>query len=215
MNLKQFDTLIFDLGGVIINLDYHATSKAFISLGIKDFDELYSQANQTGLFDELETGKISPFLFINKILDFLPKGTTPNQVVHAWNAMIKDFPIKRLELLQKLSSTHRLLLFSNTNRIHEEKVRLELKKVSENSLESYFDRTYLSHTFGHRKPHAESFTRLLEDAEVQEAGKTLFIDDSPQHIEGAKKAGLKAIHLTGELLELPIFLDTIQPEVRP
>lgn len=204
MKIDHFDAIIFDLGGVLINLNYKDTTNAFIELGLTDFDAMYSKANQEGLFDQFEVGKISPFLFINKLLTHLPKGTTANQVVHAWNAMIKDFPVNRLELLESLSKSHNLILYSNTNAIHEEKVRRELKKVSSGELETYFTNTYLSHLFGHRKPRKESFQRLMENSNLDPT-KTLFIDDSHQHIIGAREAGLTAIHLTGELLDHPIF----------
>jgi hypothetical protein len=80
----NFDALIFDLGGVIINLDYKRTIHAFEQLGMEDFHTIYSQATQTNLFDDFETGKISAQRFINSLLPYLKPGTTPNKVVHAW-----------------------------------------------------------------------------------------------------------------------------------
>ena len=106
--------VIFDLGGVILNLDYTKTRTAFEALGLTNFDAIYSQANQSGLFDQFETGACSTPYFINHLLDFLPAGTTPNQVVAAWNAMILDFPIAQLELLERLKNSHRIFLLSNT-----------------------------------------------------------------------------------------------------
>jgi len=91
--------IIFDYGGVIINIDYQATIEAFNALGTIDFEEIYSQASQSNLFNQIETGEISGQYFINQLLDYLPSGASPNKVVAAWNAMIKDVPKDRIELL--------------------------------------------------------------------------------------------------------------------
>lgn len=191
------DAVIFDLGGVLINLDYHRTSEAFVQLGLRDFDAVYSQMQQTDLFDRFETGVVSPFHFINRLLDQLPAGTNANQVVHAWNAMILDFPPKRLEWLANFrqDSGKKIFLLSNTNSLHMDAVRRSLETaVGHQRLEDYFDRVYVSHEMGMRKPHPEIFLRLCEEQGLTPA-KTLFIDDSPQHVEGARKAGLQAVHL--------------------
>jgi glucose-1-phosphatase len=90
--METYKAIIFDLGGVILNLNYQLTEYAFIQLGMADFKTIYSQHNQKQLFDDFETGKVSQFHFINRMLDLLPKGCNGNQVVHAWNAMILDFP---------------------------------------------------------------------------------------------------------------------------
>ena len=100
---SKFDAIIFDLGGVVLNLDYQLTIDAFKKLGLEDFEAMYTQAKQSDLFDRFETGQISSQHFINKLLPFLPNDVTPNQVVHAWNAMILDFPIERLKFIENLN----------------------------------------------------------------------------------------------------------------
>ncbi len=195
MKTENFDAIIFDLGGVIINLDYERTTKAFVELGLLNFKEVYSQLAQNSLFDDFETGRISAPHFINKLLPLLPKGTSPNQVVAAWNAMILDFPKQKIELLSKLKNKYRVFLLSNTNEIHMVKVKREWKKVSEDPMEEYFETIFLSHEMGMRKPDPQIFSTVCERKGLNPK-KTLFIDDSPQHIEGAKSVGLKTIHLT-------------------
>lgn len=188
--------IIFDLGGVILNLDYEKTAIAFKNLGLTDFDTVYSQLAQNELFDQFETGKISTFYFVNRILDKLPQGCTANQVVHAWNAMILDFPAERLNWLSQLSSRYRLFLLSNTNALHMEAVRRSLEKtVGHQRLEVYFERIFLSHEMGMRKPNPEIFMEVCKICDLNPSN-TVFIDDSPQHVEGAKQIELNAIHLT-------------------
>lgn len=196
--------ILFDLGGVLINLDYQKTIDAFESLGIDNFQEIYSQAQQNHLFDDLETGKISSFHFINRLLDMLPQGSNPNQVVFAWNAMILDFPSYRLEFLQRLSQKYELFLLSNTNDLHMEKVRRELKKSSELPLEHYFKTIFLSQEIKDRKPNGSIFESVSRTIGLPPE-QILFVDDSIQHVESAQKLGYQVIHLTSELIEHPYF----------
>ena len=202
------EAIIFDLGGVLLNLNYDLTEKAFISLGMTNFGESYSQLQQVQLFDRYETGQISSFHFVNRLLDLLPAGTTANQVVHAWDAMILDFPLKRLQNLEELSAKYRLFLLSNTNDLHIDAVRRALDKaVGHRELERYFEKTYFSSAIGMRKPDSKIFEFVCKENNLDPA-KTLFIDDSPQHIEGARLAGIDAVFLEKgqEVFELPFFL---------
>lgn len=188
--------LIFDFGGVLINIDYSATIRAFQKLGIHDFDGMYSQAMQSNLFDELEIGKISPQRFINGLLDFLPAGTSPNKVVEAWNAMILNVPPSSIELLKQLKSQgYTLFMLSNTNEIHINAAYREWDKVSDERPQALFNHVYLSNEIGMRKPNSEIFEFVCQE-QAFKPSETLFIDDSIQHIEAAKKVGLNTFHLT-------------------
>ncbi|MFT6500668.1 MAG: putative hydrolase of the HAD superfamily [Crocinitomicaceae bacterium] len=195
---EKIHNIIFDFGGVIINIDYEVTIEAFKKLGIDNFEALYSQASQSNLFDDIETGKISPQHFINGLLELLPSGISPNKVVHAWNAMLLDIPKGRIELLQNLSTKYRIFLLSNTNSIHIDAALRTWDKVSDTPIESVFETIYFSHMVGMRKPNLEIFDYVCEQHKLNKQ-ETLFIDDSIQHIEGAKKSGLHALHLTGGL----------------
>jgi putative hydrolase of the HAD superfamily len=194
--MNKADVLIFDLGGVLIRLDYKRTTHAFEQLGIEQFEMLYNQAAQTDVFDRFETGKISSMQFINSLLSYLPEGTTANQVVHAWNAMILDVPKERIQLLNQLRHTHQVFLLSNTNDLHMPLVRREWAKVSSKPMEHFFEKMYLSYTLGMRKPEVNTFLHVCHENGI-DPENALFIDDSIQHIEGARKAGLQVHHLLG------------------
>ena len=188
--------IIFDFGGVLINIDYNATIRAFQELGINDFDAMYSQAAQSNLFDEIETGKISAQRFINGLLDYLPHGTSPNKVVEAWNAMILDVPSSAVELVKHLKQEgYKVFLLSNTNEIHIDLAYREWDKVSGQRPQDIFDHVYLSNEIGMRKPDTEIFEFVCREQGLTPS-ETLFIDDSVQHIHGAKKTGLQTFHLT-------------------
>lgn len=191
---SNIDAIIFDFGGVLINLDYQLTIDAFKSLGVENFDELYSQATQENLFDDIETGTINSDEFVAGLLSYLPHGSTEKDVVAAWNAMILDVPIASVELLQSLKGKYKVFLLSNTNVIHLPHALQQWNKTSSIALEECFDHVYLSYIMGMRKPDREIFDTVCQIEDLNPAN-TLFIDDSIQHIEGAKQFGLQTHHL--------------------
>ena len=201
---ENIDTIIFDFGGVLINIDYHKTIDAFKELGIEDFEERYSQADQTSLFNDLEVGRISAQRFVNELLNLLPKGASPNHVVHAWNAMLLDVPKSGIDLLQSLKGRYRLFLLSNTNEIHIPRALMEWRKTSDIDFYDCFDHVYLSHEMGMRKPNEEIFERVCREQNIQPSN-ALFIDDSAQHIKGASNIGLNTIYLTADVSLESIF----------
>lgn len=201
---KQIDTIIFDFGGVLINIDYQRTIDAFKDFGMLDFEERYSQAAQSTLFNDFETGKISTQRFVNELLQNLPTGISANRVVKAWNAMILDVPLASVELLKSLQGSYRLFLLSNTNEIHIPRAMAEWSKVSQDSFESQFERVYYSHQIGMRKPNREVFEFVCSENTI-DPSKALFLDDSIQHVLGARAAGLHAIHLTSETPLASVF----------
>lgn len=199
--------IIFDLGGVLLNIDYKLTEEAFINLGVTDFQQRYSQLAQSPLFDDFETGKIASTEFISEMKNMSGLQLSSEQITNAWNAMLLDFPIRRLQILQQLRLYYDLLLLSNTNEIHETAFNdILYKSHGMPTLGVFFDKMYLSHRIGMRKPSREVFERILDENGLK-AADTLFIDDSPQHIEGAKSVGIRTIYLEkGMTIEGDIFL---------
>jgi glucose-1-phosphatase len=183
---------IFDLGGVLLNLDTEATGHAFRALGMTDFDAHYTQAKQSGLFDAFDKGEISPQEFRDALKKHLPPGTSDEAVDNAWNAMLLDLPGERLKLLEQLRGKYRLFLLSNTNEIHITAFSEYLNRsLGFSDFSGYFERWYYSCRIGKRKPDADAFLHVLEENGLK-AEETIFIDDSPQHVEGAKKLGIRA-----------------------
>lgn len=206
---SSIDNIIFDLGGVIINLDYSLTTQAFKDLGLTNFDEMYSQAAQTGLFDRFEKGLVSPSYFVNALLDYMPAGTTPNQIVAAWNAMILEFPMENIDLLRTLKKKYRIFLLSNTNEIHIQYFNRKLSQmVSENDLIPFFEKVYFSSEVNMRKPELEIFERVIKEQNLARTN-TIFIDDTLQHIEGAQKAGIKTFHFQKGARNLKTILEDL------
>lgn len=192
---KTYDTILLDLGGVLIDVDYHATARAFRSTGHPDFERLYSKAQQDHLFDGFEVGALSPSQFRDRIRTVLGDGLSDAMIDANWNAMLGSIPPERLELVARLKQHYQVLLLSNTNAIHVP--AFEAIIARENGIahfKSLFHGAYYSCEIGLRKPDAASFLHVLHQHNADPA-RTLFIDDSIQHVEGALRAGLRAEHL--------------------
>ena len=206
--MKNIDNIIFDLGNVILNIDYQNTIDAFKKIGVPNASSFYSKSSQLNIFNQLETGHISKQNFILEIQKIVPKASA-SQIINAWNAILQDLPNERLEILKNIKDKFSIFLLSNTNSIHIEKI---INKLGEKKYEEFynlFEKVYYSHQVKLRKPNADIFKLVIKE-NCLSIKKTLFIDDSIQHIESAKKIGLKTYHLDGNKTLESIFPDIIQ-----
>ncbi|HDP54900.1 MAG TPA: HAD family phosphatase [Bacteroidetes bacterium] len=201
---QSIKNIIFDLGGVILNIDYRLTIDAFKNLGLSNFEEMFTQAQQVGLFDQLDKGLVTPAQFRDGLRQISGVALSDKQIDDAWNAMLLDFPTKRLEVLKSVKNHYKTFLLSNTNAIHIEEYNKILQQTfGVGNLSVFFDKEYYSHIINMRKPDAETFEIILKENNLN-ASETLFIDDTQQHVEGAKKLGILAYHLNipaGESIE--------------
>lgn len=208
--MPKIKNIIFDLGGVILNINYELTSKSFENLGGFEFENLYSQAKQKNIFNQLETGEISSSIFRSELKKLMGFNVSDEKFDQSWNAMLLDLPIKRLELIKSLGFSYNTFLLSNTNEIHIKAFKQIInEKIGYSNFVSCFKKCYYSSEIGLRKPNLACFNYVLKQNNLI-AQETLFIDDSIQHIEGAKKAGLKTYHLKNEEELVTSFVDIIQ-----
>lgn len=193
--MNNIKNIIFDLGGVFIDINYQKTEVAFINAGITNFNELYNQHRASSVFEDLETGKISASFFYNELRNISKTQLSDTAIKSAWNAMLGNFLLKEIDWLASVKNKYRLFLYSNTNQIHYEAfTTLFQQETGKGSFDEYFIKAYYSHTFGLRKPYAASYQKILKDQQIL-AAETLFIDDTLINIEGAKEVGLQTIHL--------------------
>jgi len=203
--MKGIRNIIFDLGGVILNIDYQRTYQAFTNLGVKDFTGLYNQFKGSRLFDDLETGRVTEDAFLQEMQQHVAAGVTNQQIIDAWNAMLLDFPLQRLQLLQQLQLHYNTYLLSNTNAIHLEKFNHILQESRGiPSLAAFFNKAYYSHLIGYRKPEKEAYQLIIDEHQLNPA-QTLFIDDTLPNVEGALAVGLQTIHLQAPRTIVDIF----------
>lgn len=177
-------TLIFDFGDVFVNLDKPATFRRLKEMDIDGYTPEIVEKNL-----ELETGRISSEEFINHYLEVFPQ-LDEKQMVEAWNAILVDFPEYRYRFIKKLSEQgkYQLILLSNTNPIHIDWIEKNVPFFED--FKKCFDAFYLSHEINFRKPNVDIYNYVLEKHHLV-AGECLFIDDTEENIEGAKKAGLR------------------------
>ncbi len=193
--MKGIKNIIFDLGGVIINLDNQRTEDAFTAMGVKPFREYFGHGHAASFFKDYEVGAITDQQFVDEIKALTGATASDEEIIKAWNALLLDFPAERINLLKELRKTYRIFLFSNTNALHLEALQQIYKDTFPDSqLDDHFERAYYSHTMKMRKPDIDSFKYILDENKLAGA-ETLFVDDAQINVEGAEKAGLKGLYL--------------------
>ena len=188
---SEIDNIIFDFGGVLFDIDYDAPVREFKKLGFSDFSTLYSKANQSPLFDDLETGKAHKAEFLDLIRPFLPQGVTDEQIMDAWDSILLSIPRERAELVHDIKSSYRTFILSNTNSIHVASFEKMLDEtIGLDWFKSGFEKVYYSNEINMKKPHPETYLAVCGMSGL-DPERTLFIDDSIQHVVGAVEAGLR------------------------
>jgi putative hydrolase of the HAD superfamily len=204
--MAKIKNIIFDLGGIFLNIDFSKARKAFIDLGVSDFDNLYSQHNANNLFQLLETGNITPKEFHDSFVEQTGVPLTYTQLTDAWNALLLDFPSERLKWLKDIGKKYNTFLFSNTNQIHYEAFSNSFRQQTGEDFDSYFKKTYYSHQMGLRKPDPESYLYILKEQQLHPS-ETLFVDDTLKNIEGANRAGLQTAHIVPPMSVMDIIIE--------
>lgn len=192
---KTIKNIIFDLGGVLLNIDYLKTVEAFGKLGMTSPEQAFSKEIQADLFQRFEKGLISENVFVSEINKVL-SSASPQDIINAWCALLGDFPIERYTYLHELSKKYRLFLLSNTNITHLKAFEKIIDEaVGWNNFTSLFEGIGYSHELKMRKPDGEIFMKMMEKYNLNPA-ETCFIDDTDVHVATANSLGIKAYHLS-------------------
>lgn len=199
--------ILFDLGGVLLNLDMGKTREAFARLGWKE--ENWKGITRSGylIFENLEIGVDTPEQFRQKVRELLPGNPADEEIDYAWNAMLVDFPDGVVDYLVELRKKYRLYLLSNTNELHVKRFNRIFEEAYGYPISQLFEKCYYSNEIGFRKPDPEAFRAVLRDAAIGPE-ETLFVDDLKDNTDAAQKLGMKTLHIAaGTLLEsLPGYL---------
>lgn len=197
--LGRWDAILFDLGGVLLNLDCSATLAAFRRLAGREVPDLFSQGRQAGLFDRFERGELTVAAFRDELRRLLGAHCDDHELDAAWNALLLDVPAPNVELVIRLRKTHRVYLLSNTNELHitDFVARFEREHgATYGAWSDLFHRDFYSHRLGLRKPDPAIFAHVLA-REGLHPTRTLFVDDSWPNVLGARTAGLDAAWIAG------------------
>lgn len=200
-------TLIFDFGGVIINLDLPHCIENLKKLGVDSIESYLSNFGQKEFFLQFEKGEIGTIEFRDEIRKLSNKKLSDAEIDAAWCSFLCDIPAERLDLLEKLRTKYRLLLLSNSNPLHVDVSAAKALEGTGKTIRDYFDKCYFSYEMGLAKPDPKIFEALLSDAGL-EASECLFLDDGPKNIEVAKSLGIQTYFVTqGENLDFLVDLN--------
>jgi putative hydrolase of the HAD superfamily len=194
--MTNINNLIFDLGGVIMDIDVKQTTDAFTKMGVKNIGDYFGHGFAASFFRDHESGKINDAAFIQKIKQEIRlEDITEEEVIEAWNALLLRFPPERISLLDEIRKKYRIFLYSNTNAIHYQRfAEIYRSAFPGRELNDHFEKAYYSHVLGHRKPDTAGFEIIIRENGLDPA-KTLFVDDAFMNVEGAMKTGLKGLYL--------------------
>lgn len=181
----EIKNIIFDFGGVIYDIDSEKCTEAFQNLGITQTDLPFTDPSVKALFDNLETGKVSPEYFYHQIRRITGSQLTDLQIQEAWNALLIGFEKERIRLLEKVREHYQIFLLSNSNFIHYQRYRKELEQqFGYTTFDNLFHQAYFSHEIFMQKPHKKIFEAILQEQKLV-PGETLFIDDTKEHVDSA------------------------------
>ena len=184
---QNITTLIFDLGGVIVDLDWNQCIRNFEKIGINDMEKLVSTTLQKGFVLDYEMGLTSDDQFRTEIRKYAVSEVTDDQIDYAWTSLLVGIPAEKLDLLMELRKKYKVLMLSNTNNLSF-RFSLEMFTVGGRQVDDYFDKCYLSYMMRLAKPSPEIFLALLQDAGLK-AEECLFLDDGIHNIQAAEKLG--------------------------
>ncbi|MBQ9253928.1 MAG: HAD family phosphatase [Bacteroidales bacterium] len=183
--------LILDMGGVILGVDYSKVFTGFKALGVDNLEHFFTQQTQIPLVDKFEVGEISSEEFREGVREITQKNLSDKDIDFAWNSMVLLPRKEDILFIQEEKTKYKgVYLFSNTNAIHLKYVKdLFLKTMGFDVFKELFTKVYFSNEIHERKPNLSSFNYVIDDAKLNKE-ETLFIDDTPQNVLGAEKAGI-------------------------
>ena len=189
--MSEIRNLLFDMGGVIVDLDRDRCLQALLNIGLEDADNLIGLYIQDGVFADLEAGRVTADEFRAQVHKDLPPNVTDQEIDEAFSSFIVGIPRHRLESLRQLRRRYGVYLLSNTNPIMYEGVLAELFKQEGMTIDDYFDGITVSYKAGCSKPYRPIFDYAVQTMGIV-PGETLFLDDGPENIEAARKLGFHA-----------------------
>jgi epoxide hydrolase-like predicted phosphatase len=205
MQASGIKNIIFDLGGVILDLSADHTLQSFSDLSGRTKNEVEKIFHSTPEFLVYEKGGMTDDEFRDFVRQVYKINAPDSALDKSWNAMLRAMPLDKLSLLDKLKTKYNVFLLSNTNNIHLDYInKVMMPAVSDRVLDDYFHRAYYSHLMFMRKPDAEIFERVMNDNDLKPS-ETLFLDDNASNVAGAASVGIQTVHVTSPNLMLEYF----------
>jgi len=187
--------IIFDLGGVLLNINPLLSLNEFASISGTNHSELRRRLADEHIFEKFDTGQLDPSEFRSELCRIMNRKVNDKEIDRAWNILLLDFPLHRVQMLQQLKTNYRLFLLSNTNIIHFRHYTREFYNTYGIQMHDLFEKMFLSYEIGIHKPDAGIYSYVLRDAGL-DPSECLFIDDSLPNINAAAMQGIAGIHIT-------------------
>ena len=190
---KNIKNIVFDLGGVLIDLDFKSAINGLQKAGFSNVKEQLQAFDREGIFQKFELGDISADAFRSAIRENSIITLTDSEIDNLWNLMLLEIPREKLELILELRGKYMVYLLSNTNSIHWDYVCKNAFNYRGFRVNDYFEKTFLSFEMHLAKPNKAIFEKMLNDANLLPE-ETLFIDDSEANCKAAEEIGIHAHH---------------------
>ena len=195
--IPDVDFLIFDLGNVIVDIDYQHS----LELIKKELPENHHDKTElfylTDFHKKYEKGEIDSAKFRNEVRTYFEQDWSDEKVDDLWNSLLKEIPKERIDLVSRLKDNYKLGILSNTNEIHIDAV---YKMLNQNfaleNFDSLFNHVFLSHEMGLSKPSAEIYHTMVNQLGTKPE-RVVFFDDLEANVKGAASIGIHAVHVTG------------------
>ena len=185
--------IIFDMGGVLVDLDMDACRDAFRNdLGFKEIDQILDPCHQKGVIGDMEEGMVSAEEFREYVLARSFEGMTDEDVNNAFAKILVGIDPRKIELLKRLSADYDIYMLSNNNPIATRRAQ-EMFREGGFTMENDFKKCYISYQMKMLKPSAEFYKAVIEDIGLPPE-EILFIDDSQKNVDAAIDAGLPAVY---------------------
>ena len=191
MKAKNIKTIIFDFGGVILDIDPQITINEFQKMGFKDIAKTNSKELIEDIIRKFARSIYTPEVFRKRLRAFLELDVSDQKLDDAWNALIYDIPAERIEILEQVKKNYQMLLLSNSNEIHYDLYVRDLQlRFGYREFDELFNKAYFSFDVHLSKPDPEVYEFIINQHDLKPS-QTLFIDDNEENIAAASKLGLK------------------------
>lgn len=193
--MAKFKNLVFDIGNVIVDIDFEVIVAEFQKLATINFSEILSFSKQTELFDHMDRGTVTAAQFRQELKKHLKPGVSDEEINRAWNSILISYPPHKFDLLRDLKLRYRTFALSNINELHVEEINKAARsKFGEKDFNSFFHKAYYSNEIGHRKPDRQIYEHIMQ-AENLNPAETFFVDDKEENIITAQNLGWQAYQL--------------------
>ena len=187
-----YKNIIFDLGGVILDINMQKALNGFAALGLPESELRFDVGEAAELMHRYQLGHFTTDEFCKFVAAKCNPGTTPEQVADAWNSICLGIPERKLNAIKALKQRANVYLLSNTNDLHWQYCLDHWFNANGNRCEDFFDKVFLSQDMHLEKPHSEIFEQVIKVTGTD----AIFLDDNLDNVNAAKNCGIHAVHIT-------------------